>query len=276
MYEKLSATAQYIQKKHNFTPKVGMVLGSGLGAYIDTLEEMIEIPYDEIPYFNETTVEGHKGRLILGKVNGVNVAILQGRLHAYEGYDMEQVVFPVRTLATLGAEYIFLTNAAGGINFSYKQGDLILIKDHINLMGKNPLVGPNIAELGPRFPDMTKAYCGELRELFKLSAKEINYDLKEGVYGAVLGPTYETPAEINMFRTIGADMVGMSTVPECIAANHLGIKVAGISCITNMAAGIEEKELKHEEIKNEALKVMETFSKLLTLTIGKIGSLEQN
>ncbi len=276
MYEKLSTAVQYIQSKHNFTPKVGMVLGSGLGAYIETIESKVEIPYEEIPYFRETTVEGHSGRLIFGKVKGVNVAVLQGRLHAYEGYDMEEVVFPVRTLASLGAEYLILTNAAGGINLDYRQGDLVVIKDHINLMGKNPLVGPNIAEMGPRFPDMTQAYPQNLRELFHSTAKDLGFKVKEGVYCSVLGPTYETPAEINMFRTLGADMVGMSTVPESIAANHLGIKVGGISCITNMAAGIEEKELKHEEIKDEALKVMEKFSNLLAETIGKIGSLDQD
>lgn len=274
MYEKLSTAVQYIQSQHNFTPKVGMVLGSGLGAYIDKVEDKIEIPYSEIPYFNETTVEGHSGRLILGKVNDVNVAILQGRIHAYEGYGMDEVVFPVRTLATMGAEFLVLTNAAGGINFDFRPGDLVLIKDHINLMGKNPLVGPNIAELGPRFPDMTKAYPEELRNIFKETAESLGFETKEGVYCSVLGPTYETPAEINMFRTLGADMVGMSTVPESIAANHLGIKVVGISCITNLAAGMEQKKLDHGDIKEEALRVMEKFSSLLSEAIGKISSIE--
>lgn len=275
MYEKLSAAAQYIQSVHNFVPKVGMVLGSGLGAYIDTIEDKKIIPYSEIPFFNETTVEGHQGRLILGSVNGVKVAVLQGRLHAYEGYDMEEIVFPVRTLATLGAEYLVLTNAAGGINLNFRQGDLVMINDHINLMGRNPLVGPNIAELGPRFPDMTEAYNKDIITHFHKTAEALGFKLQDGVYCSVLGPTYETPAEIRMFRTLGADMVGMSTVPESIAANHLGLKVIGVSCITNMAAGIQDEELRHEDIKDEALKVMEKFSNLLSTAIGNIDTLEK-
>ena len=195
------------------------------------------------------------------------MAILQGRLHAYEGHDMNDVVFPVRTLATLGAETLVLTNAAGGINPNFAQGDLVLIKDHINLTGRNPLVGPNINELGPRFPDMTQAYDPQLREVFHQTAKETNMALKEGVYCSVLGPTYETPAEIKMMACLGGDMVGMSTVPEAIAANHLGMRVAGLSCITNVAAGISQQKISHEDVKKTALRVMETFSDLLEKTL---------
>ncbi len=274
MYDKLASAAKHIQSIAEFVPKVGMVLGSGLGVYVEKMEDKIIIPYSEIPYFKETTVEGHQGRLILGKVQGVNIAVLQGRLHAYEGVPMEEVVFPVRTLAALGAEHLILTNAAGGINESYQTGDLIAIKDHINLMGKNPLVGPNLAELGPRFPDMTHAYDPKLREILKESAQEIGLSLKEGTYCSVLGPTYETPAEVRMIRTLGGDMVGMSTVPEAIAANHLGIKVAGISCITNMAAGISRNKLDHGDIKDEALKVMEKFSTLLSNAVKKMTELD--
>lgn len=271
MFDKLKAAAEKIQEYKKVTPKVGIVLGSGLGAFVDSIEDKVEIPYEEIPYFGETTVEGHAGRLILGKVQGVEVAVLQGRYHVYEGRSLDDVVFPVRVLGTLGADTIILTNAAGGINLNYKAGELVCIEDHINFMGKNPLIGPNVDEFGPRFPDMTYAYDPELKEVLKSVAKENNIDLKEGVYVGVLGPTYETPAEIRMFRTIGGDMVGMSTVPECIAANHMGLKVCGVSCVTNMAAGVEKEKLKHEDIKDQALKVMEKFSTLLTQAVQEIG-----
>ena len=276
MYEKLGTATQYIHSIKKIMPKVGIVLGSGLGIFVKSITDATIIPYGDIPYFKNTSVEGHEGRLILGKVNGVDVAVLQGRLHAYEGHSMEDIVFPVRVLATLGVEAIILTNAAGGINFKFSTGDLILIEDHINLMNSNPLVGPNIADLGPRFPDMTMAYNENLKQCFLEAAQEINYPLKKGIYCSLLGPTYETPAEVRMLRILGADMVGMSTVPESIAANHLGIKVAGLSCITNMAAGINHKKLKHEDIKDEAQRVVETFSNLLTLAIGKIGNMENS
>lgn len=274
MFEKLSESVSAIQQINNIVPKVGIVLGSGLGVFVNEVEDQVVIPYSEIPHFHNTSVEGHEGRLILGKVSGVNTAILQGRLHGYEGLDMNEVVFPVRVLATLGIESLILTNAAGGINESFSPGDLICIQDHINLSGKNPLVGPNISEMGPRFPDMTEAYNPKLREIILSSAKELDYNMKSGVYCSVLGPTYETPAEIKMMRILGGDMVGMSTVPESIAANHLGLKVAGISCITNMGAGIHKGHLKHEDIKSEAEKVMNTFSSLLKKSIEKIGRLD--
>lgn len=269
MYEKLATAAKHIQEVKPCSPKVGIILGSGLGAFVEKIENPTIISYDDIPFFHKTTVEGHKGRLILGEVDGVEVAILQGRFHCYEGLPMDDVVFPTRLLSTLGVEILVLTNAAGGINKNFKSGDLVSIEDHINLMAKNPLIGPNIAEMGPRFPDMTKAYNPKLREIIKGCASEHGYDMKSGIYAGVLGPTYETPAEVRMLGIVGADMVGMSTVPECIAANHIGMKVCGISCITNMAAGIENVELKHEHIKDEALKVMDTFSNILLSSVKK-------
>ena len=271
MYGKLSTAAQYIQNVRHFVPKVGMVLGSGLGTFVERVQDVVIIPYGEIPFFHKTSVEGHQGRLILGFIENVPVVILQGRLHAYEGHEMDEIVFSVRTLAILGAETLILTNAAGGINKEFCPGDLVVIKDHINLMGKNPLLGPNINELGPRFPDMTEAYSPELRGHFHQVAKENNIVLKEGIYCSVLGPTYETPAEINMISVLGGDMVGMSTVPEAIAAKHLGLKVAGISCITNMAAGLSNEKLNHDDIEDEALRVMGKFSDLLTRTIKRVN-----
>lgn len=270
MYDKLSESAQYIQTKMKYTPKVGIVLGSGLGVFVEEVTDKVEILYKDIPHFYQTTVEGHAGRLILGKVGNVDVAILQGRLHAYEGLPMQEVVHPVRVLGSLGIETLILTNAAGGVNLSFSPGDLVCISDHINLMMRNPLVGPNLSEWGPRFPDMSQAYHSELRRLLFSSAKELKIDLKEGVYCGVLGPTYETPAEVRMIRAIGGDMVGMSTVPESIAANHFGIKVVGISCITNMAAGILDELLKHEDIKEQAQKVKGQFNSLLVNFVKKL------
>ena len=271
MYEKLEQTAKYIQSIHTSTPKVGVILGSGLGAFVEKIENPTIIPYSDIPNFKKTNVEGHEGRLIIGKIENTEIAVLQGRIHAYEGHNMEEVVFPTRLLATLGIESLILTNAAGGVNLEFSPGDIILIDDHINLTGKNPLIGPNNSEFGPRFPDMSHAYHPEIKEAFVESAKNLGTEIKRGVYAGLLGPTYETPSEIKMLRTLGADMVGMSTVPESIAANHLGIKVGGLSCITNMAAGIKNETLKHEDIKEQALKVMEYFSSLLKNTIIRLG-----
>jgi len=275
MYEKLAEAAKYIQSIKATSPRVGIVLGSGLGIFVEHIAEKTIIPYHDIPFFRDTTVEGHSGRLILGNVEGVDVAILQGRLHGYEGLPVDEIVFPIRTLATLGIGAMILTNAAGGVNQSYHPGDLILIKDHINMMGLNPLVGPNMHELGPRFPDMTQAYHPALNACIAEAATAIGYPLKSGIYTALLGPTYETPAEVRMLRTLGTDMVGMSTVPESIAANHLGLKVCGLSCITNMAAGITKQKLKHEDIKDQAMQVMETFSNLLKRSIKNIGALNE-
>jgi len=265
--------AQFIQEKYKAKPKIGIVLGSGLGIYVDQIKNKIIIPYQEIPHFKRTSVEGHQGCLILGEVHGVPVAALQGRLHAYEGYAMEEIVHPVRVLAALGIEMLFLTNASGGINANYHPGDLVTISDHINLSGRNPLQGPNINELGPRFPDMSQAYDPELLNLLHSVAKLHHVEMKAGVYCSVLGPSYETPAEIRMLRMIGADMVGMSTVPEVIAANHLGLKVAGVACITNYAAGIKLEKLSHADVKKVAEKAMVGFATILTETIGELKRL---
>ena len=274
MYEKLKETAEYIQDRIERSPKVGVILGSGLGSFVNHIQNPTIIPYNEIPHFRQTSVEGHEGRLISGMIGDVPIVVLQGRLHCYEGLPMDEVVFPTRVLATLGIEILFLTNASGGINLEYSPGDLIVISDHINFMGKNPLVGPNREDWGPRFPDMTHAYHPELQAILVQSAKEIGFEMRKGIYLGVLGPTYETPAEIRMFRVMGADMVGMSTVPESIAANHFGIKVCGVSCVTNMAAGVEDKKLDHSDVKEQAKKVMERFSELLTRSISKMGMIE--
>lgn len=270
---KILEASVYIQSKITNKPKIGIILGSGLGIYVDQIQNKIIIPYQDIPHFKRTTVEGHEGRLIIGEVHGVTVAALQGRLHPYEGYPMEEIVHPVRTLAALGIEMLFLTNASGGINLDYHPGDLVSINDHINLTGRNPLVGPNMAELGPRFPDMGNAYDKELREVLTKVAANHRVELKTGVYCSVLGPTYETPAEIRMLRTIGADMVGMSTVSEVIAANHLGLRVAGVACITNYAAGIKQEKLSHADVKKVAEKAMVGFATILTETISELKKL---
>ena len=267
---KIFEASQYILSKIPNKPKIGIVLGSGLGIYIDQIQNKIVIPYQDIPHFKRTSVEGHSGALIVGEVNGVTVAALQGRLHAYEGYAMDEIVLPVRTMAALGIEYLFLTNASGGINADFHPGDLVAISDHINLSGRNPLVGPNIAELGPRFPDMGNAYDKDLRELLHSVGKTHHVEMKTGVYCSVLGPTYETPAEIRMLRILGADLVGMSTVPEVIAANHLGLKVAGVACVTNYAAGIKQEKLSHADVKKVAEKAMVGFATVLTETIGEL------
>lgn len=267
---KILEASEYIKSKIKNKPKVGIVLGSGLGIYVDQIQNKIIIPYQEIPHFKKTSVEGHEGRLIIGEVHGVTVAALQGRFHAYEGHPMEEIVLPVRTLAALGAEILFLTNASGGINENYHPGDLVAITDHINLSGRNPLVGPNIAELGPRFPDMTTAYDPELISLMQEVGRNHHVEIKSGVYCSVLGPTYETPAEIRMIKVIGGDLVGMSTVPEAIAGNHLGLKVAGVACITNYAAGIKPEKLSHADVKKVAEKAMVGFATVLTETIGEL------
>lgn len=270
---KILEATNYIQSKTSIKPKVGIVLGSGLGIYVDQIQNKQIIPYHEIPHFKRTSVEGHEGRLILGDVHGVPVAALQGRIHSYEGHPMEEIVLPVRVLAALGIDMLFLSNASGGVNLDFHPGDLVLITDHINLSGRNALLGPNIAELGPRFPDMSEAYNKELNSVIKEVAARHGVMMKSGVYCSVLGPTYETPAEIRMIRIIGGDMVGMSTVPEVIAANHMGLKVAGVACITNYAAGIKEEKLSHADVKDVAEKAMVGFATILTETIGELKKL---
>lgn len=264
-------SVNFLKTKFATIPKTAVVLGSGLGEFVEQLTDKITVPFEDIPHFKLTKVEGHRGALTFGKIGNTPVLLLQGRVHAYEGHALHEVVFGVRTLALLGIQNFILTNASGGINLNYKPGDLSLIVDHLNLTGMNPLLGPNIETFGPRFPDMGEAYNPELNQIIQDSAKKLNKTLHTGVYVGVLGPTYETPAEIRMMRSLGGDMVGMSTVPETIALHHMGKRVAGISCITNMGAGILKQKLKHEDIKDEALKAMSFFTELLKASIVKIG-----
>lgn len=252
--------------------RVALVLGSGLGAFADELEAVDAIKYHEIPGFALPTVEGHEGRLVIGRVGGVGVAAMQGRFHFYEGYTLEEVTFPIRVLGLLGAKSLVLTNAAGGLNNSYEQGALVLISDHLNLMGTNPLLGRNDPRFGPRFPDMTEVYDREYQEAAIAEAHEMGLELRRGIYAALSGPSYETPAEIRMLRLLGADAVGMSTVPEAIVARQMGLRVLGLSCITNMAAGVLDKPINHEEVIETGERVRETFAELLRRVIPKLSS----
>lgn len=261
--DRLKETVEFIRTRTPLKPRVGIVLGSGLGAFVDRVEIESTIPYDEIPSFNSPTVEGHQGKLILGKVHGVDLAILQGRVHYYEGHSMSDVVFPVRTLALLGTEVIMLTNSAGGLDPNMKPGDFMIIEDHINLMGDNPLKGPNIQNLGPRFPDMTEAYEKSLVEKMSQILSQNNVRYWKGTYCGVSGPTYETPAEVRFLQAIGGKAVGMSTVPETIAANHMGQRVCAMSCITNMAAGLSSSKLTHDEVTEKAKEVEARFCDFL-------------
>jgi purine-nucleoside phosphorylase len=252
-------------------PTVGLVLGSGLGSYADKLKDPVALDYGDIPRFPLSTVAGHAGRLVVGSSGGVTCAAMQGRVHFYEGQDMRNVVFPLRALVRLGVKTIIVTNAAGGVNPRYKPGDLVVITDHINFLPEHPLRGDNDDRLGPRFPDMTDAYAPELRALAKEVAAKQDLALEEGVYCAMQGPSYETPAEIRMLRTLGGDLVGMSTVPEVIVARHMGVRVLGISCVTNLAAGISDKPLSHEEVTETASRVRERFVGLLDGILAALG-----
>jgi purine-nucleoside phosphorylase len=260
-----------IESRTPLRPSIGVVLGSGLGAFADELTGRIEIPYAEIPGWPGSTAVGHAGKLIIGQLGGLNIAVMAGRAHLYEGYSAAQVVFGVCVLRRLGAGSMVFTNAAGGIDLSLERGGLVLISDHINLQGANPLVGPNDDSLGPRFPDMSEVYSRAYREIAKKVAAELCVPLPEGVYAAMLGPSYETPAEIRYLRTIGADVVGMSTVLEAIAANHMGMKVLGISCVTNMAAGvIPESKLIHEEVLEAGAMVRDTLVRFLKALLPRL------
>lgn len=252
-----------ILSKTDIRPKLGMILGSGLGPVADALVDAMSIPYSEIPHFYGTSVEGHSGEMLIGTFAGIPTVALKGRFHLYEGYPMDDVVFPTRTLCALGIENLILTNAAGGINTRFRTGDLMIITDHLNLMGDNPLKGPNIAEMGPRFPDMTHTYNPNCRSVLAENARKLNIPFWEGVYAGLLGPTYETPAEVRMLRTLGADAVGMSTVPEAIAAHHLGVRVAGMSLITNLAAGMNPSELSHKEVIESSNRTVDRIRELL-------------
>lgn len=260
---KLNESAKYILDKTNFQPEIGLILGSGLGAIADQIEDAEYYPYNEIPHFPVSTVEGHAGRLVIGKLEGKKVVAMQGRFHFYEGYPMQEVTFPVRVMKLLGIKTLIVTNAAGAVNTSYVPGDLMLINDHLNMTGNNPLIGRNLDEFGTRFPDMSNAYDSDLRKKVKEIAKSLNIELQEGVYACMTGPAYETPAEIRMLRTLGADAVGMSTVPEVIVAIHSGLKVIGISCMTNMAAGILDQPLDHSEVMETSAKAREKFITLM-------------
>ena len=266
----MSVASDFIESKSTVWPRVAVVLGSGLGTFADTLENQSVIRYCDIPGWPQPTAVGHAGKLVVGTLDGFPVAALAGRVHLYEGYTAAQVVYGIRTLAEFGVDSVILTNAAGGVNKSYKPGQLVLISDHINLMGQNPLSGPNNESLGPRFPDMSEAYSTKYRDIARQTGIEINLDLAEGVYAALPGPSYETPAEIRYLRTIGADLVGMSTVPEAIAANHMGLKVLGISCVTNMAAGVTDQKLSHQEVLETGERVKDTIVELLRRVLPRL------
>jgi purine-nucleoside phosphorylase len=271
-YTQAESAAQKILNRTPLRPTVGLVLGSGLGSFADSLTDATRIPFSEIPAFPRSTAIGHAGQLVIGKAGAVPVAVMQGRVHLYEGYSPQQVAFPIRVFGRLGIRAVILTNAAGGINLNYQQGALVLIRDHINLQGANPLVGPNDDRFGVRFPDMTHAYAKEYRTLAREEAAKLGMTLHEGVYAALLGPSYETPAEINYLRTIGADLVGMSTAFEVIAARHMGIKVLAISCVTNMAAGILDQPLSHQEVMETGERVKTSFETLLRAVLPRIES----
>lgn len=263
--------ANFISKRTALRPLIAVVLGSGLGSFADELGDAVEIHYAEIPHFHRSTALGHAGRLALGKVDGHSLVVMQGRVHLYEGYSASEVGFPMRAFARLGVRAAILTNAAGGINLEYSQGALVAIKDHINLQGQNPLTGPEDTRLGLRFIDMTEAYSRQYRQLARAAAKKVQIDLREGIYAALAGPSYETPAEIRFLRTIGADLVGMSTVPETIVARQMGIKVLAISCVTNMAAGVLDKPLNHEQVLETGRRVSGQFKALLREVISAIS-----
>jgi purine-nucleoside phosphorylase len=264
--------AQFVLAKTKLRPKVALVLGSGLGAFADELASATRIPYQKIPGFPRSTVTGHAGSLVIGKCGEVPVAAMEGRVHLYEGYSSREVVFPMRVLGRLGIRAAILTNAAGAINLDYSQGALVVIRDHINLQGKNPLIGPNDERFGPRFPDMTDAYFKPYREIALREAKRLGLGVHEGIYAALSGPSFETPAEIRYLKTIGADLVGMSTVPEVIVARHMGIRVLGISCATNMAAGILDQPVTHAEVLETGERVKSQFIALLRAVIPQIAA----
>jgi purine-nucleoside phosphorylase len=270
IYQKIREAVQAIQAKSRIEPQIGVILGSGLGAVSDQIEEAVVIPYKDIPHFHGTSVEGHAGQMILGKFHGIPTVFLKGRFHLYEGYAMSDVVFPTRTICGLGIQTLLLTNAAGGVNPRFRPGDLMVITDHINMMGDNPLKGPNLTELGPRFPDLSEAYSRTCIDLLMQSGQELDIALHQGVYVGLLGPTYETPAEVRMLRAIGGDAVGMSTVPESIAANHLGVRVAGISCVTNLAAGLSSQKLTHQEVIDHSRLASGKLARLLERSIPKL------
>lgn len=270
MFDRVVETTEFLKNKVENRPKIAIILGSGLGGLVDYVDEKIVIPYHEIPNFPVSTVSGHAGELVFGKINGVEVLVMKGRFHFYEGYDMKKVTYPQYVFKQFGIETMIVSNAAGGANTEYKPGTLMIIKDHINFFGTNPLIGPNDERFGPRFPDMSETYSKELIEKAKNVAKTLGIDYEEGVYLGSSGPTYETAAEVKMMMTMGADAVGMSTVPESIIANYLGIKILGISCITNMATGIATKPHAHEDVVEIANQTGNKFCKWIAETIKEL------
>jgi purine-nucleoside phosphorylase len=270
-FTKATAAARFLLAQTALQPKIGLVLGSGLGGFADELSDATRIPYTNIPFFPPSTAVGHAGQMVLGNAVGVPVAVMQGRVHLYEGYSAHEVTFPMRVFDCMNIRAVVLTNAAGGINLEYKQGALVVLTDHINLQAHNPLIGPNDERFGPRFPDMTQAYCKPYREIALAAAKKAGKTLLQGVYAGLLGPNYETPAEIRYLRTIGADLVGMSTVLEVIAARHMGIKVLAISCVTNMAAGILDQVINHEEVLETGERVKGDFVALVRAVLPEMA-----
>ncbi len=270
-FSQATSAAKFILSKTKLRPQIGLVLGSGLGAFADEFKKATRILYKNIPHFPQSTAIGHAGQLVIGNVGNIPVVGMQGRVHLYEGYSAKEVAFPMRVFKLMGIQAVILTNAAGGINLNYSQGTLVAIRDHINLQSANPLIGPNDDRFGPRFPDMTRAYDPEFRRFVAEEGKKRKQNLHEGVYLALAGPNYETPAEIHAFRTLGADLVGMSTVPEVIAARHCNIRVLGISCVTNMAAGITGEPLTAEEVFETAARVKNDFIALLRAVIPRIA-----
>src|SRR4051812_31451346 len=270
LYDRAQRAAQLIRERVKLEPSVAIVLGSGLGAFAEDLTESRAVPYSEIPGFARATVEGHAGQLVVGKANDVTVAAMQGRFHFYEGYALEEVTFPIRVLKMLGVKTLILTNAAGSLNTEFTPGSLMVISDHINLMGVNPLIGSNDERFGPRFPDLSATYDPALQNLVIAEARAISLEMRRGVYASLTGPSYETPAEIHMVRTLGADAVGMSTVPEAIVARHMDMRVVGISCITNLAAGVSDRPVDHSQVITTGEQVREKFTELLRRVIAKL------
>jgi len=269
-YENMSEAVDFIKTKFSKKPEIGIVLGSGLGDFANTMKNTTIIDYSDIPNFKSAKIKGHAGKLVLCEIDGVSIAIMQGRFHYYEGHDIRDTIFPIRVLGGLGIKKLILTNAAGGINPNFLPGDLMIITDQINMMGINPLRGENDERIGTRFPDMSNIYSKNLVSIIEDNMKAISLNVKKGIYLALSGPSYETPAEIKMLATFGADAVGMSTVPEAIAARHMGIEIAGISCITNLAAGISKTELDHKEVTETANRVKADFIKLLTNILNQL------
>ena len=272
LYERAEHAARTIRARVKQEPRVAVVLGSGLGGFADDFEDAVAIPYEDIPGFVRSTAEGHAGRLVVGRIDQVPILAMQGRVHYYEGYSMEEVTFAIRTFKLLGIKTLLLTNAAGGINVQLSQGALMVISDHLNLMGVNPLRGANDERFGPRFPDMSAVYSPALQEIVVEEARALGIELRRGIYAALSGPNYETPSEIHLLRNCGADAVGMSTVPEAIVARQMDMEVLGISCITNMASGISDEPINHDEVMETGNRVRSSFTQLLRRVVSRLSS----